>query len=79
MRPRHAWSSTSSGSANRPSVRRPGDRRIAELDAQLTAAGLTPEAEDDRNRRIRLGQDMHLASARGVSMEDWKRSLGDEG
>lgn len=55
------------------------DRRIAALEAQLAAAGLTPMEENDRARRIRLGLDMHLASGKVVSTEDWERSLDDEG
>ncbi|WP_292070366.1 hypothetical protein [Brevundimonas sp. UBA7534] len=55
------------------------DRRIDALEAHLTAAGLTPVEEDDRARRIRLGQDMHLASGKVVPTEDWERSLDDDG
>lgn len=56
------------------------DRRIDALEAQLAAAGLTPVEEDDRNRRIRLGQDMHISPlGKVVSTEDWERSMDEDG
>ena len=56
------------------------DRRIAALEAQLAAAGLTPVEENDRARRIRLGQDMHISpGGKVVSTEDWERSMDDDG
>lgn len=55
------------------------DRRIAALEAQLAAAGLTPVEENDRARRIRLGLDMQICPlGKVVSTEDWERSLDDE-
>lgn len=54
------------------------DRRIAALEAQLAAAGLTPVEEKERARRIRLGYDMHISpGGKVVSTEEWDKSLDE--
>jgi hypothetical protein len=54
------------------------DRRIAALEAQLAAAGLTPVEEKERARRIRLGYDMHICPlGKVVSREEWEKSLDE--
>lgn len=53
------------------------DRRITALEAQLTAAGLTPVEEKERARRVRLGYDMQLPGGGTISAEDWDKSVDE--